>query len=710
MSIKNWPGGRISPTPPTPSGPYENSTASGVWTLDQVAYWRQQNLWPLAGNIAPDPNFEYVTMLLPGNGTNGAQNNTFLDSSSNNFSITRNGVTTQGTFSPYGSNWSNYFDGSSYFSNIGATSSFNFMHQSSALWTCECFVFVTSLSAALYLIDNTDGTSSQTGVNIYIGTDGKINLFITSGSGGGVGVCTGVSSSGIQANTWNHIVVTYDQSLSSNNAKFYINGASVGTATKGPNTPSAGNASQTMRIGAVPGAPSNNFRGYISNLRITNSIVYSSAFTPPTTPLTAITNTSLLTCQSNRFIDNSSNAFAITVNGSPSVQRFSPLNTTTSYAAGTIGGSGYFDGASWLDNPSSSTAYAFGTGDFTIEGFAYRDVAGTSDAGLFALSNGLRIVRFSSSTIRFILGATTIGETVPSIGQWFHWAAVRRSGTMYLYINGVSTFSSANSTNVTGSISSTIGRASTSSLTNFYTGFLSSIRVTKGAALYTANFTPPSTPLTTTVSGGTVELLTNFTNAGIIDNAMMNDLYTENTVQISTAQSKFGSGSISFPANGDFTWAYRSPQSQLANNFTIELFAYPTLAAGFFFCVGDINPGGAEQGISVSWQSSGTAFRLDSNGGAKISSSTVPTVNTWSHIAVVRNSGVVTLYLNGVSLGTWSSSATFLGNVYIGTQVQSGGFNGYFRGFIDEFRITNGIARYTANFTPPTAAFPTFGG
>jgi len=55
-----------------------------------------------------DPYFEYVSMLLPGNGTNGAQNNTFLDSSTNNFTITRNGNTTQGTFSPYGSNWS-YF-------------------------------------------------------------------------------------------------------------------------------------------------------------------------------------------------------------------------------------------------------------------------------------------------------------------------------------------------------------------------------------------------------------------------------------------------------------------------------------------------------------------------------------------------------------------------------------------------------------------------
>lgn len=49
MSIKNWPGGRIGPTPPTPTGPNQNGSASGVWTLDQVAYWLQQGLWPIAG-------------------------------------------------------------------------------------------------------------------------------------------------------------------------------------------------------------------------------------------------------------------------------------------------------------------------------------------------------------------------------------------------------------------------------------------------------------------------------------------------------------------------------------------------------------------------------------------------------------------------------------------------------------------------------------
>ena len=64
---------------------------------------------------AADPYFYDVPLLLSGDGTNGAQNNTFIDGSTNAFTITRNGNTTQGSFSPYGSLWSNYFDGSSNF-------------------------------------------------------------------------------------------------------------------------------------------------------------------------------------------------------------------------------------------------------------------------------------------------------------------------------------------------------------------------------------------------------------------------------------------------------------------------------------------------------------------------------------------------------------------------------------------------------------------
>lgn len=77
--------------------------------------------------------------------------------------------------------------------------------------------------------------------------------------------------------------------------------------------------------------------------------------------------------------------------------------------------------------------------------------------------------------------------------------------------------------------------------------------------------------------------------------------------------------------------------------------------------------------------------------------------NTWYHIAVVRNSNDWTLYINGTSLGTTTSSGTMGdadGAMNIG--YFSGGST--FKGYIDEFRVTKGVARWTAAFTPPTQA------
>ena len=50
---KKWQGGIVTPTPATPSGPYDTSSAPGIWTLSQQAYWGKQGLWPTAGNALP---------------------------------------------------------------------------------------------------------------------------------------------------------------------------------------------------------------------------------------------------------------------------------------------------------------------------------------------------------------------------------------------------------------------------------------------------------------------------------------------------------------------------------------------------------------------------------------------------------------------------------------------------------------------------------
>lgn len=53
MSIKDWPGGVVSKDQVVPSGPYETSTASGIWTMGQVANYTKQGIWPTAGSVEP---------------------------------------------------------------------------------------------------------------------------------------------------------------------------------------------------------------------------------------------------------------------------------------------------------------------------------------------------------------------------------------------------------------------------------------------------------------------------------------------------------------------------------------------------------------------------------------------------------------------------------------------------------------------------------
>jgi len=92
-----------------------------------------------------------------------------------------------------------------------------------------------------------------------------------------------------------------------------------------------------------------------------------------------------------------------------------------------------------------------------------------------------------------------------------------------------------------------------------------------------------------------------------------------------------------------------------------------------------------------------------------LTSTTSVSSNTWYHLAVVRSGNTFSLYVNGVSESTATSSVVIAddtSNLLIGV-----GDTGttYLNGYIDDLRITKGYARYTSNFTPPTKAFPNTG-
>ena len=650
---------------------------------------------------APDAQFNYVTMLLHGDGTNGAQNNTFLDSSTNNFTITRNGNTTQGSFSPYGSNWSNYFNGSSYLN----TSSSNELIASGNGFTIEAWVYYTAITNFSFIAASTTGAGSYEPY-WFIGSTNTGNWRLSWGNA--TAVNTGIA---IALNTWHHVAISM---TSSGSGVFYLNGVSRATATGITLNGSATGIAVSHGGGGIAGLYPVN--GYISNLRyVKNSSVYTSNFTPPTAPLTAITGTSFLSCQSNRFIDNSASPLTITVTGTPSVQRFNPFGTSTAYSTSVIGGSGYFDGSGdYLSTPSSSN-FAFGTGDFTVEAWIYTNTL-SGERGFIQTSDtagGLKtsyttgvIINIDTSPygISCNIGGTgiTSGSTYIATNTWYHVALTRASGSVRLFINGALVGGPTTITaNLTGTYAAVGGYYNTSYLWN---GYIANLRVVKGTAVYTASFTPPTSPVTA-ISG--TSLLCNFTNGAIFDNAMMNDLETVGDAQISTSVKKYGTGSLAFDGLGDSLVGPSNVNYAFGTgDFTVE---------GWFYQTADNTyPTAFEVGSHL--PSTGIIFITKYAGNATIYSagfygSTATTLNAWNHIAWVRSSGVLQIYVNG----TGGTSVAFTNNLtdsswtVVGSTKSAGEAGYLYAGYIDDLRITKGYARYTSNFTPPTAAFPNTG-
>jgi len=657
----------------------------------------QTLLGSLAG-VVKDTFFRYVTLLLPGNGTNGAQNNTFTDASTNNFSITRNGNTTQGTFSPYGSNWSNYFDGTGDYLTAPSNAAFAY---GTGDFTWELWIYPIANTG--YFLDH----GSNGGTISFDGSTGRITYYNSTTATGSSLFTTGFVLNPT-LNTWHHLAAV----RSGGTTYLYFNGVLSTSAADSHNY-----GSQGVSI-AQYGLGSNNCTAYISNLRLVKgTAVYTAGFTPPTSPLTAITNTSLLTCQSNRFIDNSTNAFTITRNGDVSVQRFSPFSPTDAYSASVIGGSGYFDGNGDFLNYTDASTLNFGTGSYTFEFWVYgpsnndKFILGNNNTGTIQITTG-GAGGTTVGALRYVAGGGLVassGSTLITNDQWNHCAIVRNgSSSVTLYVNGVSVGTGTDSTNYTSTNSTvTIGKHN-SLADNYLTGYISSLRILKGVAQYTANFTPPTSPLTAITN---TSLLLNFTNAGIIDNAMLNDLETVGNAQISTAQSKFGGSSMLFDGTGDYLTAPSNAVYAFGTgDFTVEGWVY--LGASKAQVIFDTRASGpSTTGIALAIDASNFPY-VYVNGATLFTSSTALSLSTWTHLAFVKASGTITLYINGTKPTTGSAaSATNLTDsaCTVGTAIDFRDTSAtlHFNGYIDDLRITKGVARYTANFTPPAAAFPT---
>ena len=696
--MSRYPGGIITKNPITPAGPNPTGAAPGVWRLNDVAYWRKQGLWP---DASADRYWPYTSLLLSTTALGNANNNLFVDSSGAFNPVSRFGNTTQGSFTPYGSYWSNYFDGSGDYLTAPANAAF----QLTGDFTVEAWIYPTAINTIGMIFGSENGAPSD-----YLGiTSTRLVMAISAPSSPSYPEW----SYTFALNQWYHVAVT----RSGSTLRAFVNGTQLTLASG-----SATN-SQQFFVSGVPVSIGRYgyttspyyFVGYISNVRIVKgTAVYTADFTPPAAPLTAISGTSLLTCQSNRFIDNSSNAFAITVNGDTKVQKFSPFTLAApgvSYNQSDITNwSGYFDGSGdYLTTPTLAT---IGSGDFSQEAWVFASsTSGTPliwdagvGAGTFLLING------TTSILGGINGTTalTATYTLPT-NQWTHLVYCRSGTTLSIYANGTRIATGTVSTSA-ASASYNIGAAK--DVTRFFTGYISNLRFVTGSSAYDATqatITVPTTSLTA-ISG--TSLLT-LQNAAFTDNSTNNFVITQNGNTTVTGNSPFNTaGYWSTYFNGSSSYLsvpVSSSAFTLPGDFTLEAWVYR--AASGYVTIFDTRSGGNYTDWVVGVNSSGQYDFVTVGGpGVRITTTETVPANTWTHTACVRQGSTVKVYLNGVAsanTATYSSTITPATTVaWIGTSKDPVSSTGY----VSSLRLVKGTAVYTSNFTPPTAPLTAISG
>ena len=174
--------------------------------------------------------------------------------------------------------------------------------------------------------------------------------------------------------------------------------------------------------------------------------------------------------------------------------------------------------------------------------------------------------------------------------------------------------------------------------------------------------------------------------------------------QLSNTQKKFGATSLYVADN--VTVSSSDGFNMGTGDFTIEGWYYLTQFNNqFLYDQWSSSSTGAGNNQIYVKSTDGGSIRVYYDGSGKFTTTGGFSLNTWTHIAVVRYSNTITVYFNGTADGTTQSySGQFgkTGDLYIGDQHAGGG--GAPQMYVDDLRVTKGLARYTSNFTAPTTA------
>lgn len=677
------------------------------------------------------------------------QNYRFMDSSTFASTVTRNGDARIESFSPFSPtvSWSNstvggglYFDGNGdYLTNVNTQASQPDQYQlirGLGDWTFECFVYPfayggTTAGADLFAVTNVGSTGgSSNGYHINLGEDINNFRLISNASGTWQTDLSAGAGNGPPLYAWSHMAVVRQASRIS----IFRNGTRVATnttfgtyqySTSPTNSPGnyslvlqGGNAITCTGVSANFGTGNFTaeffcFRPYVDfcsglmlstgtnsnsfELRVgdNNCLIFhtggSNLFTEPTVP-----QNQWVHCA----VARSGTHLAAWINGTRVYSNTSySKNFTGDGNIYVLGGRTGSDGTIYLANVRLSTTVYYSPTSTTI----------TPPFTGFSAAAGDRLVAGVSN----VTLANSAGSTMTVL-----------AGSPTVYSFGPATRSQNNQ-----APNQVIGRFSDGTNTRDFHGYIAN-PLFSTLAKYDPALTTLTVPTVPNSYNFTSDTLFNViarpesaSSVGIIDATSKNDWVTVGTVQTSTTATQWGGSSISFPgANGSYLQAPSGstiiPRSSFdfgTGNFTIEGWYRFTVLTGVNRTLFNYGYEGASDRV-LQWYVTAAgvvrlSYSLDGiNDNPVIFGTPSPAIalDTFYHLALVRNGATITCYVNGTALGTTGNigtSALFSGLnglITVGSSVNSAAFSG----FLQDFRVTK-AAVYTANFPVPTAAFPT---
>jgi hypothetical protein len=459
---------------------------------------------------------------------------------------------------------------------------------------------------------------------------------------------------------------------------------------------------------------------------VTNGDVYFSSvgLLLKTSPTDGINN--------NDFIDYSGNFFPVRV-GTPIGTYFNPYGLT----AGGASASGYFNGSTDYLRIDDNQLLQPESGDFTYEAWIYpltaasgsnykfiwghRSGAGTFGGAMIGFNSSLTLLYFiaNAAATTWQRNAVSTGLSV-TLNTWQHIALTRSGNTVTCYLNGGAGTPVTVATGAIGTTGNFVLMAGIQTGGQNIDGYMTDFRLVKGTAIVPPSG-GPTTPLTAVVN--TVILIK--INPGIYDASPRSLTAGSRVFTLGTSRSSIdtavwgptsmvfssaGASQLSMPkttdlqfGTGDFTvecWSYLTSKATSYPAIFSNYLSYTTGALALY--------AGHNSGVTTQYQVGINGAAFGSTTGIQSGASNPIIYNAWTHLAVVRSSGVISLYVNGVRVGNQVSSSAALNGVNTNFYVGGQDATSYINGYIQDFRVTNGIARYTSTpFSTPKNAFST---